>query len=138
MKAKNQRLTVLLASLACVGLSVCLVLYALSDNITFFYTPKDLAEKHIPPHQKIRIGGMVEKGSVSKNGLQVDFSVTDFEDTLRVRYVGVLPDLFREGQGVVADGVLNQDGTFTAESILAKHDENYMPPELADIQKGRS
>ena len=131
---RKQRRSVLIATcVAVLGVAVGLVLFALEDSIVFFYSPSDIAEKSIKPGQRIRIGGLVEEGSVKRGeGTQVRFAVTDTAKTLPVTYVGVLPDLFREGQGVVAEGKLGGDGVFIAESVLAKHDENYMPPEVAD------
>lgn len=114
-------------------MAVGLVLFALEDSIVFFYSPSDVSEKSIKPGQRIRIGGLVAEGSVKRgDGTRVQFVVTDTAKTLPVTYTGVLPDLFREGQGVVAEGSLGADGVFVAESVLAKHDENYMPPEVAD------
>jgi len=123
--------------LAVLGLAVGLVLFALEDSIVFFYSPSDVAEKNIRPGQRIRLGGLVEKGSVKRGENEtIQFSVTDTVKTIPVRYAGVLPDLFREGQGVVTEGALGGDGMFVAESVLAKHDENYMPPEVAEaLQK---
>ena len=131
---RKQRRSVLIATcVAVLGIAVGLVLFALEDSIVFFYSPSDIAEKDIKPGQRIRIGGLVEEGSVKRgDGAQVQFAVTDTAKTLPVAYTGVLPDLFREGQGIVAEGKLRGDGVFIAESVLAKHDENYMPPEVAD------
>ena len=131
---RKQRRSVLIATcVAVLGIAVGLVLFALEDSIVFFYSPSDVSEKNIKPGQRIRIGGLVEEGSVKRGeGTRVRFAVTDTAKTLPVTYVGVLPDLFREGQGVVAEGSLGADGIFVAESVLAKHDENYMPPEVAD------
>jgi cytochrome c-type biogenesis protein CcmE len=118
------------------GLVVALVLFALQQNINLFYTPQELSMSRIQPTTRIRIGGMVKIGSLEQAaGLTVKFVVTDYHHDLPVVYDGVLPDLFREGQGVVALGVLGSDHVFQAEQILAKHDENYMPPELANIIK---
>jgi cytochrome c-type biogenesis protein CcmE len=118
-------------ALFAVGLGVAtgLILYALKQNINVFLTPGQLSTMHIAPDYHIRLGGMVKEHSVvrSKTDLSVEFVVTDFKRDITVRYVGVLPDLFREGKGVVAEGTLNSDGTFHATQILAKHDENYMP-----------
>ena len=112
-----------------------LVLSALNDNLVFFYSPSQVAEKHVAPDRHFRLGGLVEAGSVKKNGQEVRFIVTDTHKTLPVVYRGLLPDLFREGQGVVAEGTLGADGVFTAREVLAKHDENYMPPEVAKAIK---
>ncbi|MFQ5625739.1 MAG: cytochrome c maturation protein CcmE [Methyloligellaceae bacterium] len=137
MTRKQRRSVLIGICLAVLGLAVGLVLFALEDSIVFFYSPSDVAEKNIKPGQRIRLGGLVEKGSVKRGeNTTVKFSVTDTAKTIAVRYTGVLPDLFREGQGVVAEGKLGADGSFVAESVLAKHDENYMPPEVAEaLQK---
>jgi cytochrome c-type biogenesis protein CcmE len=130
---KQKRLSLIAAGLGLLGLAAGLVLFALSDTIVFFHTPSELAEKGIAPGTRIRLGGMVEEGSISKGaGTETTFVVTDTIATLKVRYDGILPDLFREGQGVVAEGAVQPDGTFHADTVLAKHDENYMPKELAD------
>jgi cytochrome c-type biogenesis protein CcmE len=136
MTRKQKRLSLILGGLGILGLAAGLVLYALSDTITFFHTPSDLADTHVQPGQRIRLGGMVEKGSVKKGpGTVTSFAVTDTIKTLNVTYDGILPDLFREGQGVVTEGKLQPDGTFVADTVLAKHDENYMPRELANSLK---
>jgi cytochrome c-type biogenesis protein CcmE len=136
MTRKQKRLSMILGGLAVIGLAAGLVLYALSDTITFFHTPSDLAETGVKPGQRIRLGGMVEDGSVKKGpGTVTTFSVTDQIDNITVSYNGILPDLFREGQGVVTEGKLQEDGSFVADTVLAKHDENYMPRELANSLK---
>jgi len=135
MKPKRKRLWLLLASLCVLGAAVSLVLYALSDNIVFFYSPTQVAEKHPGPERRFRLGGLVEQGSVRKDGQEVRFTVTDLQKTVPVVYRGLLPDLFREGQGVIAEGALGADGLFVAREVLAKHDENYMPPEVAKALK---
>jgi cytochrome c-type biogenesis protein CcmE len=136
MTRKQKRLTMILSGLAVIGIAVGMILYALSGTITFFHTPSDLAETGVKPGQRIRLGGMVETGSVKKsNGTETSFAVTDQIKTITVSYNGILPDLFREGQGVVTEGVLTDDGTFAADTVLAKHDENYMPRELAESLK---
>lgn len=113
---------------------VGLILYALKQNINLFYTPFELQQAKIPVGARVRVGGMVVANSLlSTDNLQVKFSITDYKHNLTVTYAGVLPDLFREGQGVVALGALNTDNVFAAEQILAKHDENYMPPELSKL-----
>ena len=118
------------------GLAAVLVLTALQDSIVFFHSPTDVLEKKIEPGQRFRLGGLVEVGSVQRDqGTEVKFTITDANQTINVRYQGVLPDLFREGQGVVTEGKLGADGVFVADSVLAKHDENYMPPEVADTLK---
>ena len=132
MTRKQRRAVLIGTCLAVLGVAVGLVLFALRDSIVFFYTPSEVAEKHLDAGQRFRLGGLVENGSVKRGeGTTVSFVVTDKRSTLPVTFTGVLPDLFREGQGVVAEGVLNSDGVFRADSVLAKHDENYMPPEVA-------
>ena len=136
MTRKQKRLTMILGGLAIIGLAVGIILYALSGTITFFHTPSDLAETGVKPGQRIRLGGMIEAESVKKSaGTITTFNVTDQIKTITVSYNGILPDLFREGQGVVTEGMLQTDGTFIADTVLAKHDENYMPRELAESLK---
>jgi cytochrome c-type biogenesis protein CcmE len=132
MTRKQRRAVLIGTCLAVLGVAVGLVLFALRDSIVFFYTPSEVAEKHLETGQRFRLGGLVENGSVKRGeGTMVSFVISDKRSTLPVTYTGVLPDLFREGQGVVAEGMLNPDGVFRADSVLAKHDENYMPPEVA-------
>ena len=135
MKPKRKRLWLLVGSLAVLGVAATLVLTALNDNIVFFFSPTQLAEKHPGPSQRLRIGGLVAEGSVKKDGQEVRFVVTDLRKTVPVVYRGLLPDLFREGQGVIAEGTMGADGTFVAREVLAKHDEKYMPPEVANALK---
>jgi cytochrome c-type biogenesis protein CcmE len=135
MTPKRRRLWLLVGSLAILGAAATLVLTALNDNLVFFYSPSQVAEKGIPPDRRFRLGGLVEAGSVQKNGEEVRFTVTDTQKTMAVVYRGLLPDLFREGQGVIAEGTLRADGVFVAREVLAKHDENYMPPEVAKAIK---
>ena len=135
LSPKRKRLWLLVGSLCVLGAAVTLVLTALNDNIVFFYSPTQIAEKHPGPERRFRLGGLVEPGSVKRDGQEVRFVVTDMQKTVPVVYRGLLPDLFREGQGVIAEGVLGADGTFTAREVLAKHDENYMPPEVAKALK---
>ena len=133
MTRKQKRLTMIMGGLSVIGLAAALVLYALSDTITFFHTPSDLEATGVKPGERIRLGGMVEDGSVKKGpGTVTTFSVTDQIAAITVSYNGILPDLFREGQGIVANGQLGPDGVFAAREVLAKHDENYMPPEVAE------
>jgi cytochrome c-type biogenesis protein CcmE len=132
MTRKQRRGVLIGVCLAVLTTAVGLVLFALRDSIVFFHTPSDIAEKPIPAGQRFRLGGLVASGSVKRgDGAKVDFVVTDTLKTTPVTYVGVLPDLFREGQGVVAEGKLNDSGLFVADTVLAKHDETYMPPEVA-------
>ena len=135
MTPKRRRLWLLLGSLATLGVAATLVLTALNDNLVFFYSPTQVAEKGIAPERRFRLGGLVEEGSVQKEGQTVRFTVTDTHKTVKVVYRGILPDLFREGQGVVALGVLKPDHVFAASEVLAKHDETYMPPEVKDSLK---
>ncbi len=137
MKAKRRRLWLLVGSLSVLGVAAALVLTSLSDNIVFFYSPTQLAEKKIPPERRFRLGGLVEAGSLKKStdGQEFRFRITDTAKTVDVVYRGLLPDLFREGQGVIAGGALDGGGVFVAREVLAKHDENYMPPEVARALK---
>src|SRR5438477_80673 len=137
MTRKRRRLVTVLAGLLALGAATALVLAAFNDNLVFFYSPTDLAAKNVAPERRIRIGGLVETDSVKKqiDGHAVAFRVTDGQTELRVVYDGILPDLFREGQGVVAEGKMGRDGVFVASNVLAKHDEKYMPPEVAEALK---
>jgi cytochrome c-type biogenesis protein CcmE len=136
MTRKQRRSLLIGTCLAVLALAVGLVLFALQDSIVFFYTPSDVAEKQIGPGQRFRLGGLVEEGSVKRGtDTSVRFAITDTDRSIFVTYTGVLPDLFREGQGVIAEGKLAGDGVFNADSVLAKHDENYMPPEVAEALK---
>jgi cytochrome c-type biogenesis protein CcmE len=136
MTRKAKRLTLIFGALAVLGLAAGLIMFALRDNIVFFYTPTQLAEKHPAPGARLRIGGLVKQGSLVKGeSRDVSFVITDNEKELATTYTGLLPDLFREGQGVVADGVLGSDGKFRADSVLAKHDERYMPRDVAEALK---
>ena len=136
MTRKQRRLTLIGAGLGVLGLAAALVLFALKDSIVFFNSPTDVVEKHIAPGSRIRLGGLVKPGSLVRgDNLQVSFEVTDGNKSVPVTYTGILPDLFREGQGVVTEGALNAAGTFKADSVLAKHDETYMPKEVADALK---
>jgi len=132
---KRKRLWLLVGSLGVLCVAAALVLTALNDNIVFFYSPSQLAEKKIAPDRRFRLGGLVEPGSVKNEGAEVRFKVTDLKQSVSVVYRGLLPDLFREGQGVIAEGSLDSNGVFTAREVLAKHDENYMPPEVAKALK---
>ena len=138
MTRKQTRLTLILASLAALAVVAAMVLFAAKDSIVFFYTPSDLTEKGVKPGTRIRIGGMVVVGSWKKQpptGNQ--FEVTDTLKSISVTYTGVVPDLFGENQGVVAEGILQADGSFKADTVLAKHDENYMPKEISDSLKAK-
>lgn len=141
---RKKRLTIVLFLIAGIAVAVGLTTYALRQNINLFYDPSQISAGEAPVDVRIRAGGMVEEGSVERDpdSLQVEFRVTDFSASVPVVYVGILPDLFAEGQGVVAMGKLDGEGRFVADQVLAKHDENYMPPEVADAlaksAKGRA
>ena len=137
MTRKQRRLTLIGCSLAVLGIAAALVLNALRDSIVFFSTPSMVAEQHIQPGRRFRLGGMVEKGSVVHgDNLAISFKVGDGSKvSVPVTYKGILPDLFREGQGVVAEGALDPSGVFRADTVLAKHDETYMPKDVADALK---
>ncbi len=135
MTRKSRRMYFVILGLLGLGVGAALVLTAFQGNIVFFFSPTEVASRQIAPEQRIRIGGLVENGSVIKNGEDISFAVTDMESTLKVQYRGLLPDLFREGQGIVAEGRLGPNGVFVASEVLAKHDENYMPREVADALK---
>jgi len=135
MKRKHKRLTFVVIALCLLGVAAALVLSAFEDNIVFFHSPTDIKQKNIAEGRRIRLGGLVEEGSVKKaDDAVVNFRVTDTATAIAVTYKGILPDLFREGQGVVAEGQL-KSGVFIADEVLAKHDETYMPPEVADAIK---
>lgn len=133
---KQKRALFILAGVTLLGIAAGLVLYALNDTIVFFYTPSEIAAKNVVPGQRFRLGGLVETGSLVKGeGLTVTFTVSDRIQSIPVSYTGQLPDLFREGQGVVAEGKLDASGKFIADTVLAKHDETYMPKDVADRLK---
>jgi cytochrome c-type biogenesis protein CcmE len=133
VKAKNQRLVLALIALVALVGAALLAMSALKDRASYFYSPSDALRDHVELGQAVRLGGMVEKGSLTreKDGVTIDFRVTDSMATVVARYTGIVPDLFREGSGVVAEGHFSAPGQFVADTILAKHDENYKPPELA-------
>jgi len=136
MTRKRRRLVLIGGGLVVLAIAVALMLNAFRDAIVFFNSPTDVAEKHIAPGTRIRLGGMVKTGTLERgDNLKVRFEVTDGSRDMAVAYQGVLPDLFREGQGVVAEGTLDAAGVFKADTILAKHDETYMPKEVADALK---
>ena len=136
MKPRHKRVAIVAGLLVAVASVVGLVLNAFNSNLVFFYTPSQVMAKEAPQGKTFRIGGLVTAGSVARDGVTVRFNVTDTAQTMPVRFEGVLPDLFKEGKGVVAQGQLGADGVFAAREVLAKHDENYMPPEAADaLQK---
>lgn len=134
MKPRHKKLIIIFVSVAALGLSAKLVLDAFQSNLVFFFSPTQVAANEAPRGRSFRIGGLVEKGSVKRqsDGITVSFVVTDTAKNIPVVYTGILPDLFKEGKGVVAQGKLSADGVFQADEVLAKHDENYMPPEAAD------
>jgi len=136
MTRKQRRLALIAGGVSVLAVAVLLVLFAMKDSIVFFNSPTDVAEKHIAPGTRIRLGGLVAPHSLSRGeALAVRFEVTDGNRAIAVTYQGVPPDLFREGQGIVAEGTLDGDGVFKADNVLAKHDENYMPKEVADALK---
>jgi cytochrome c-type biogenesis protein CcmE len=141
MTRKRRRLYILGLFLLGLGTATALTLTAFQDNLVFFYSPSDLATKQVPPERNFRLGGLVEVGSIDRRtqsesrAVEVRFAITDLDKSVPVLYAGILPDLFREGQGVVANGKLGPDGVFRARELLAKHDENYMPPEVAEALK---
>ncbi|AUC96113.1 cytochrome c maturation protein CcmE [Bradyrhizobium sp. SK17] len=136
MTRKQRRLTLISCALVVLAIAAGLVLNALRDSIVFFSTPSMVAEKHLGPGKRFRLGGLVEQGSLKRgDNLAVTFTVADGSATLPVAYKGILPDLFREGQGVVAEGALDASGVFRADTVLAKHDETYMPKDVADALK---
>ena len=135
MKPRHKRLAIIGGVVASVAVATGLVLNAFQSNLVFFYSPSQVVAKEAPVGRTFRIGGMVKEGSVKRNGTEVQFAVTDTAQTMQVKYVGILPDLFKEGKGVVAQGQVGADGMFVAREVLAKHDENYMPPEAAEALK---
>ncbi|MCC6467943.1 MAG: cytochrome c maturation protein CcmE [Alphaproteobacteria bacterium] len=137
MTRKRRRLYVVVAAMLCLGVATALMLAAFQDSIVFFRSPTDIAEKPLPPSQRFRLGGLVEEKSVRKTdgGTTTAFRVTDLSKSVEVTYRGILPDLFREGQGVIAEGKMGPDGVFVASEVLARHDENYMPKEVVEALK---
>lgn len=140
MKTRHKRLIIIMAGVAVLAVALTLIFKAFNSNMVFFFSPTDVQANQAPVNKAFRLGGLVEEGSLQRedDGLTVHFKVTDNNKTIPVTYTGILPDLFREGQGVVAQGKLNPQGTFLASEVLAKHDETYMPPEVADaLEKGK-
>lgn len=138
MTRKQKRLSLIAGGVGFVAAAVLLVLFAFGQAVAYFYVPGDLQAAHVAPGTRIRLGGLVANGSVERgSGMMVRFDVTDTRVTVPVRYTGILPDLFREGQGVVAEGVMSEQGTFLADTVLAKHDETYMPKDVADRLKAQ-
>jgi cytochrome c-type biogenesis protein CcmE len=138
--ARKKRLALIALMVAGIAVGVGFALKSLDENIMFFFSPTEVAEGKAPQGRLFRMGGMVVNGSVSRpgDGLTVQFGLTDNNENITVRYTGILPDLFREGQGIIANGKLGEDGAFVAQEVLAKHDENYMPPEVAEaMQKAK-
>jgi cytochrome c-type biogenesis protein CcmE len=138
MTRKQKRLTMIAGAGAVLAVAAALVLFALRDQIVFFYSPSQIAEKALAPGTRVRLGGLVEDGSVKReDDGSVRFAVTDTAKSVAVDFHGILPDLFREGQGVIAEGTLSADGSVAADSVLAKHDERYMPKEVVDALKAQ-
>ena len=136
MTRKQKRLSVIAGAMAFLGAAVALTFYALGQKASYFYMPGDLQAATLQPGQRIRLGGLVEEGTIVRDqGTEVEFSVTDGDSSVKVHYSGILPDLFREKQGVITEGTFGPDGSCVADSVLAKHDENYMPKEVADSLK---
>jgi len=135
MKPRYRRLAIIGGIVAAVGVATALVLNAFQSNLVFFYSPSQVAAKEAPLNRTFRLGGLVQAGSVKRDGTDVQFLVTDTAKTVSVQYRGILPDLFKEGKGVVAQGQMRDDGVFVAREVLAKHDENYMPPEASEALK---
>jgi cytochrome c-type biogenesis protein CcmE len=135
MKPRHKRLTLIGGIVIAVGVATALVLNAFQSNLVFFYSPTQVAAKEAPLNRTFRIGGLVKEGSVRREGTEVQFVVTDTAQNVAVQYRGILPDLFKEGKGVVAQGQMRDDGVFVAREVLAKHDENYMPPEAGEALK---
>jgi len=136
---RRRRMVAMTSGLVCLVAATALVLTAFEQNMLYFYTPTQIATGEAPEGRRLRVGGLVERGSVRRTpgSLEVRFDVTDLDRTITVAYAGVLPDLFREGQGVVAHGAVGADGLFQADEVLARHDENYMPPEVAEMLEER-
>ena len=134
MKTRHKRLIIVVAGVAVLGIALTLIFKAFNSNMVFFFSPSDVQAQKAPADRVFRLGGLVEEGSLQRedDGLTVHFKVTDNAETIPVIYTGILPDLFREGQGVVAQGKLDASGIFKASEVLAKHDETYMPPEVAE------
>lgn len=135
MTRKQKRLALILGLLLVLGLATALILNALRNEIVFFFSPSELMERGDIAGQSIRVGGLVEDGTWVKNGQDNTFTITDGDKELKIAFVGILPDLFREGQGVIAEGKLGSDGTFVASNVLAKHDEKYIPKEIEQTLK---
>jgi cytochrome c-type biogenesis protein CcmE len=135
---KQRRLALIGTAIGVLGLALGLVLYAMRDSIVFFHAPADIQAKGVPPGTRFRLGGLVKEGSIRREeNQQITFEAVDAKSSIPVRYQGLLPDLFREGQGVVAEGVLETTGAFRADTVLARHDETYMPREVADALKAQ-
>ncbi len=137
MTPRQKRMVTVAVILAGVGIATAFALQAFQKNLLYYYSPTQIQAGEAPSSRSIRVGGLVENGSFERatGSLEAHFTLTDFQNTIRVSYTGVLPDLFREGQGIIARGKMTPEGTFVAEEVLAKHDENYMPPEVADSLK---
>jgi cytochrome c-type biogenesis protein CcmE len=135
MKPRHKRLALIGGIVGAVAVAAGLVLNAFQSNLVFFFSPSQVAAREAPNGRTFRLGGLVKEGSLKRNGTQVEFDVTDTAKTITVHYTGILPDLFKEGKGVVAQGQLQGDGVFAAREVLAKHDENYMPPEAVEALK---
>ena len=137
MAPKRRRLYLVGGGMTSLGLAVCLVIFAFQDNLVFFYSPSEISKQPLATEQRIRLGGLVQEGSVVSegDGLTIRFRITDLSESIAVTYTGILPSLFREGQGVIVQGYLQSPESSVADEVLAKHDENYMPPEVAAALK---
>jgi len=131
MKSRHKRIAIIVAGIVLLAIAATLLLQSFQSNLVFFFSPTEVAQGKAPKEGNFRVGGLVEVGSIKRNGTQVTFRITDTAKTMSVMYIGILPDLFKEGKGVVAQGKQGPDGMFIADQVLAKHDENYMPPEAA-------
>ena len=132
MKSRHKRIAIIVAGLALLAIAAKLLLQSFQSNLVFFFSPTEVSEGKAPTQGNFRVGGLVEVGSIKRDGTQVAFQITDTAKTMDVVYTGILPDLFKEGKGVVAQGKQGENGVFIADQVLAKHDENYMPPEVAE------
>ncbi|MDG1445032.1 MAG: cytochrome c maturation protein CcmE [Methylophilaceae bacterium] len=132
MKARHKRIAIIVAGIALLAIAATLLLQSFQSNLVFFFSPTEVIQGKSPNQGNFRVGGLVVEGSVKRDGTKVAFQITDTANSLNVVFTGILPDLFKEGKGVVAQGTQGADGVFVADQVLAKHDENYMPPEAAD------
>ena len=135
MKSRHKRIAIIVAGIALLAIAATLLLQSFQSNLVFFFSPTEVSQGKSPSKGNFRVGGLVEAGSVKRDGTKVAFKITDTANSMDVVYTGILPDLFKEGKGIVAQGAQGADGVFVADQVLAKHDENYMPPEVAESLK---